>query len=59
MKELSPLNDVGPQNCLAFSVDGSKLATGGVVRITLLSNSWHSCFFFLFTSSSKNMVVLF
>ncbi|XP_022990379.1 SEC12-like protein 1 [Cucurbita maxima] len=30
MKELPPLNNVGSQNCLAFSVDGSKLATGGV-----------------------------
>ncbi|EXB58483.1 SEC12-like protein 1 [Morus notabilis] len=28
-KELPPLQGVGPQNCLAFSVDGSKLATGG------------------------------
>lgn len=27
-----PLQDVGPQKCMAFSVDGSKLATGGVVR---------------------------
>lgn len=26
-----PLQDVGPQKCMAFSVDGSKLATGGVV----------------------------
>ena len=34
MKELPPLNDVGSQNCLAFSVDGSKLATGGVVRMS-------------------------
>ncbi|WMV53502.1 hypothetical protein MTR67_046887 [Solanum verrucosum] len=25
-----PLQDVGPQKCMAFSVDGSKLATGGV-----------------------------
>ncbi|KAF3434119.1 hypothetical protein FNV43_RR25222 [Rhamnella rubrinervis] len=28
-KELPLLRDVGPQKCLAFSVDGSKLATGG------------------------------
>uniref|UniRef100_A0A5B7BZW7 Putative SEC12-like protein 1 n=1 Tax=Davidia involucrata TaxID=16924 RepID=A0A5B7BZW7_DAVIN len=28
-KEL-PLQDVGPQKCLAFSVDGSRFATGGV-----------------------------
>uniref|UniRef100_M1BN12 Nucleotide binding protein n=1 Tax=Solanum tuberosum TaxID=4113 RepID=M1BN12_SOLTU len=25
-----PLQDVGPQKCMAFSVDGSKLAIGGV-----------------------------
>ncbi|KAG9136606.1 hypothetical protein Leryth_020269 [Lithospermum erythrorhizon] len=30
VKESIPLQDVGPQKCLAFSVDGSKLATGGV-----------------------------
>ncbi|KDP45056.1 hypothetical protein JCGZ_01556 [Jatropha curcas] len=29
-KELPPLKDVGSQKCLAFSVDGSKFATGGV-----------------------------
>ncbi|XP_021890553.1 SEC12-like protein 1 [Carica papaya] len=29
-KELPPLQDVGQQKCLAFSVDGSKFATGGV-----------------------------
>ncbi|PON42010.1 WD repeat containing protein [Trema orientale] len=29
-RKLSPLQDVGPQKCVAFSVDGSKLATGGV-----------------------------
>jgi prolactin regulatory element-binding protein len=28
-KELPLLRDVGPQKCLSFSVDGSKLATGG------------------------------
>ncbi|CAK7325348.1 unnamed protein product [Dovyalis caffra] len=28
-KELPPLQDVGPQTCMAFSVDGSKFATGG------------------------------
>ncbi|XP_015876637.2 SEC12-like protein 1 [Ziziphus jujuba] len=28
-KELPLLRDVGPQKCLTFSVDGSKLATGG------------------------------
>lgn len=30
-KTMPPLEDVGPQKCLAFSVDGSRLATGGVV----------------------------
>ncbi|KAL9402772.1 hypothetical protein Peur_006621 [Populus x canadensis] len=29
-KDLPPLQDVGPQACMAFSVDGSKFATGGV-----------------------------
>ncbi|CAI9091234.1 OLC1v1026202C1 [Oldenlandia corymbosa var. corymbosa] len=29
-KELLPLQDVGPQRCLAFSFDGSRFATGGV-----------------------------
>ncbi|KAB1225292.1 SEC12-like protein 1 [Morella rubra] len=29
-KELPPLEGVGPQKCLAFSFDGSKVATGGV-----------------------------
>ncbi|KAJ6727348.1 PROLACTIN REGULATORY ELEMENT BINDING PROTEIN [Salix purpurea] len=29
-KELPPLQDVGPQTCMAFSVDGSRFATGGV-----------------------------
>ncbi|CAN1172067.1 SEC12-like protein 1 [Linum perenne] len=29
-KDLSALQSVGPQKCLAFSVDGSKLASGGV-----------------------------
>ncbi|KAE8679441.1 SEC12-like protein 1 [Hibiscus syriacus] len=29
-KELPPLLDAGPQKCLAFSVDGSRFATGGV-----------------------------
>ena len=31
-KELVPLQGVGPQKCIVFSVDGSKLATGGEVR---------------------------
>ncbi|KAI4346445.1 hypothetical protein L6164_007340 [Bauhinia variegata] len=29
VKELPPLNGVGRQNCITFSVDGSKIATGG------------------------------
>ncbi|KAM7467854.1 hypothetical protein LguiB_015416 [Lonicera macranthoides] len=29
-KDLLPLQGVGPQKCLAFSVDGSRFATGGV-----------------------------
>ncbi|OMP05516.1 hypothetical protein COLO4_08797 [Corchorus olitorius] len=29
-KELPPLQDAGPQKCLAFSVDGSRFATGGL-----------------------------
>ncbi|GKA59366.1 sec12-like protein 1 [Tanacetum coccineum] len=29
-KELNPLQDVGPQRCLAFSTDGSRFAAGGV-----------------------------
>jgi hypothetical protein len=30
-KELPPLQGVGQQKCMSFSVDGSKFATGGVV----------------------------
>lgn len=30
-KDMPPLRDSGPQKCLAFSVDGSRFATGGVV----------------------------
>ncbi|XP_061996515.1 SEC12-like protein 1 [Rosa rugosa] len=29
-RESAPLQGIGPQKCLAFSVDGSKLATGGL-----------------------------
>lgn len=32
-KELPPLRGIGPQKCMAFSVDGSRFATGGVVSI--------------------------
>ncbi|RYQ83222.1 hypothetical protein Ahy_B10g101866 [Arachis hypogaea] len=28
-KELAPLQNIGSQNCITFSVDGSKFATGG------------------------------
>ncbi|KAG6627320.1 hypothetical protein CIPAW_15G119400 [Carya illinoinensis] len=28
-KELSPLQDIGTQKSIAFSVDGSRIATGG------------------------------
>lgn len=31
IKEFPPLRGAGPQKCLAFSVDGSRFATGGVV----------------------------
>lgn len=49
-KDLLPLQGVGPQKCLAFSVDGSRFATGGVVSFLL--NDYHLtctyvCFFFL------------
>ena len=37
-KELAPLQDIGPQNCITFSIDGSKFAAGGLVSITLESN---------------------
>lgn len=42
-RESAPLQGIGPQNCLAFSVDGSKLATGGLV-----SNNFSCCRFLLF-----------
>ena len=42
-KELAPLQDIGPQNCITFSIDGSKFAAGGLVSITLESNQL--CFF--------------
>lgn len=46
-KELLPLEGVGPQKCLAFSVDGSRFAAGGVVSI--LNHQFvlyilHNCF---------------
>lgn len=37
-KELAPLQGIGPQTCITFSVDGSKFAAGGSVSITLESN---------------------
>ena len=36
-----PLQDVGPQKCMAFSVDGSKLATGGVVSNLVKDNVFY------------------
>lgn len=33
VKKMPPLQDVGAQKCLAFSVDGSRFAAGGVVSI--------------------------
>lgn len=56
MKELPPLKDVGPQSCLAFSVDGSKLATGGVVRKNMLSIQSMFLFILIFL---KNVVGYF
>lgn len=37
-KELAPLQGIGPQKCISFSVDGSKFAAGGMVSINLESN---------------------
>ena len=34
-KKLNALEGVGPQKCLAFSVEGSRFATGGVVSTSL------------------------
>lgn len=34
-RESAPMQGIGPQKCLAFSVDGSKLATGGLVSNNL------------------------
>lgn len=36
-KELPPLQGVGQQKCITFSVDGSKFAAGGLVSIELES----------------------
>lgn len=58
IKELPPLKDVGPQSCLTFSVDGSKLATGGVVRTNLFSSSWNSCFFCSLLSQKHSGFIL-
>lgn len=47
-KELMPLEGVGPQKCLAFSVDGSRFATGGVVSILnhqLVLYILHNCLY--------------
>ena len=48
-KELAPLQGIGPQKCIAFSVDGSKFAAGGLVSITLYPTN---CFYFLFSTLS-------
>jgi len=37
-KELAPLQGIGPQKCISFSVDGSKFAAGGLVSIALESS---------------------
>ena len=39
-KDFPPLQDAGPQTCMAFSVDGSKFATGGVVSYNLWFKQW-------------------
>lgn len=36
-KKMDPLQGIGPQKCITFSVDGSKFAAGGLVSITLES----------------------
>lgn len=58
-KELIPLQGIGSQTCITFSVDGSKFAAGGLVSITLDSNQLHlfpvgcgTFEFFLFRSES-------
>ncbi|KAF9674943.1 hypothetical protein SADUNF_Sadunf10G0180200 [Salix dunnii] len=54
-KELPPLHDVGPQNCMAFSVDGSKFATGGVDgRLRILE--WPSLRIILDEAKAHNSV---
>ncbi|XP_072068277.1 uncharacterized protein [Arachis hypogaea] len=35
-KELAPLQNIGSQNCITFSVDGSKFSTGGSLLLLLL-----------------------
>lgn len=42
-KELHPLQGVGLQKCLAFSTDGSKFATGGVVSTLIADKNWSIC----------------
>lgn len=52
-KELAPLQGIGPQKCITFSVDGSKFAAGALVSTTIKSNQlllfsvWQFEFFFL------------
>nr|XP_029147496.1 uncharacterized protein LOC112732433 isoform X2 [Arachis hypogaea]XP_029147497.1 uncharacterized protein LOC112732433 isoform X2 [Arachis hypogaea] len=35
-KELAPLQNIGSQNCITFSVDGSKFSTGGSIQLLFL-----------------------
>lgn len=42
-KELLPLQGVGPQKCLAFSTDGSRFATGGMVNTLVTYYCPSSC----------------
>lgn len=48
-KELVPLQDVGPQKCLGFSVDGSRFASGGAVSTLVITkrvlNDEFSCLY--------------
>ena len=46
-RESAALQGFGPQKCVAFSVDGSKLATGGLVSLYIVLTL---CCIFLYTS---------
>ncbi|XP_011024298.1 PREDICTED: SEC12-like protein 1 isoform X1 [Populus euphratica] len=54
-KELPPLQDAGPQNCMAFSVDGSKFATGGVDGLVRILK-WPSLLIILDEAKAHNSV---